>query len=131
MYALTVNPPQQPQRERVHFDEIFSLSNTRHYSGQLKCCFAVMESLQRLPDQYSRAGQFHDTFVLSNSNICSFIGGQHKFTVLTGTASICRHISVNLPFLRRETYFCREQDCLTNSFGVMTNSLIFNCPALA
>lgn len=94
-------PPQQPQRECVRFDEIFSLSNTRHYSGQLKCCFAVMESLQRLPDQYSRAGQFHDTCVLSNSNICSFIGGQYKFTVLTGTAGICRHISVSLPFLRR------------------------------
>ena len=47
MYTHTVDPdpPQQPQRQRVHFDEIFSLSNTHHYSGQLKCYFAIMASL--------------------------------------------------------------------------------------
>lgn len=91
-------PPQQPQRERVHFDEIFFLSNTQHYSGQLKCCFALMESLQRVPDQYSRAGHFHDTCVLCNSSICSFIGGQQEFTAHGVTAHICLYISVCLSF---------------------------------
>lgn len=138
VHTLTVDtpPPQQPQRERVHFDDIFFLSNTQHYSGQLKCCFALMESQQRVPDQYSRAGHFHDTCVLCNSGICSFIGGQQEFTAHGVTAHICLYISVCLYFFLfcfvfKSEHISAESKTLTNSFGVMTNTLIFNCPALA
>ena len=42
--------------EGVRFYEIFALSNTRHYSVLLKHCFAVIGSLQRIPDRCARAG---------------------------------------------------------------------------